>query len=198
MLAVTLRPFLPFTSDKLAVLINMEPIKEAGELDDLGAKLCEGEHLLEAGHKISKPIHLFSRIDDAVIEEQKNKLAATKADATPTPASPVKEAINYDDFIKMDLRAATITEALKVKKADKLLQLTLDVGFEQRTVVSGIAQHFSPEEVVGQQVTLLANLEPRKIRGVVSQGMILMAENSDGKLKFIEPSEGTENGSSIS
>ena len=197
-LAVTLRPFLPFTSDKLAVLINMEPIKEAGELDDLGAKLCEGEHLLEAGHKISKPIHLFSRIDDAVIEEQKNKLAATKADATPSPASPVKEAINYDDFIKMDLRAATITEALKVKKADKLLQLTLDVGFEQRTVVSGIAQHFSPEEVVGQQVTLLANLEPRKIRGVVSQGMILMAENSDGKLKFIEPSEGTENGSSIS
>jgi len=114
-----------------------------------------------------------------------------------TVESPIKETISYDDFVKMDLRSATITEAMKVEKADKLLKLTVDLGFEKRTVVSGISQHFSPEEVIGQRVTLLANLAPRKIRGVESKGMILMAENEDGSLKFVQPKD-AENGASIS
>ena len=115
-----------------------------------------------------------------------------------SPEVKIKETINYDDFMKMDLRAATITSAEKVAKADKLLQLNIDVGFETRTVVSGIALHFKPEDIIGQRVTLLANLAPRKIRGVESKGMILMSENNDGSLKFVQPAEGAENGSSIS
>ena len=99
--------------------------------------------------------------------------------------------------MKMDIRTATITEASKVKKADKLLQITLDLGFETRTVVSGIAEHYKPEDIIGQQVSLLANLAPRKIRGVESKGMILMAENSEGKLVFVAPSEDFENGSGV-
>jgi len=196
-ISVIIRPFLPFTSDRLAKLLNLEEIKEEGELLDLCNKLAEGELLIETGHKIGEPIHLFSRIDDEVIQSQVDKLMATKA-PTDTPASPVKDTIQYDDFMKMDLRVATITAAEKVKKADKLLQLTLDVGFEERTVVSGIAQHFSPEEVIGQKVTLLANLAPRKIRGVESKGMILMSENEDGSLKFVQPGTASENGAGIS
>jgi len=216
-IAVIMRPFLPFTSDKLTTLLQLPEIKDAGDLDEMHMKLAMGEPLLEANHKIGEPIHLFSRIDDDQIKILKDKLLATKAESkTSAPAKatatttafagagqaakaqPAKETIQYDDFMKMDLRAATITAAEKVKKADKLLQLTLDVGNEQRTVVSGIAQHFSPEEIVGQQVTLLANLAPRKIRGVESKGMILMAENTDGTLKFVQPAAGTENGSGIS
>jgi methionyl-tRNA synthetase len=109
----------------------------------------------------------------------------------------MKEEINYEDFAKMDIRTATIIGAEKVEKADKLLKLTLSLGHEQRTVVSGIAQHFTPEEVIGKQVCLLANLAPRTMRGVESQGMILMAENSQGKLSFVSPSAGWENGQSV-
>ncbi len=199
-LSVGMRPFLPFSADKMMDLLNLPAITEDGELNAIGELLCEGELIVPVGHKIGAPSHLFSRIDDEVIKAQVDKLEATKvaSAAAATPAAPLKSTVQFDDFMKMDLRAATIIEAKKVKKADKLLELTLDVGFEKRTVVSGIAQHFSPEEAVGQQVTLLANLAPRKIRGVESQGMILMAENGDGSLKFIQPTEGTENGSSIS
>ncbi len=199
-LAVGMRPFLPFSADKMMTLLNLPAITEEGELNAIGESLCEGELIVPVAHKIGTPSHLFSRIDDEVIKAQVEKLEATKVASTPsaTPAAPLKSTVQFDDFMKMDLRAATIIEAKKVKKADKLLELTLDVGFEKRTVVSGIAQHFSPEEALGQQVTLLANLAPRKIRGVESQGMILMAENGDGSLKFIQPTEGTENGSSIS
>ncbi len=203
-LSVIIRPFLPFTSDKITDLLNLPKLKEEGELLDLCNKLAEGELLVESGHKIGEPLHLFSRIDDDVIQTQIDKLNASKivpesTNATTSMTStPLKETIQYDDFMKMDLRVATITAAEKVKKADKLLQLTLDVGFEKRTVVSGIAQHFSPEEIVGKKVTLLANLAPRKIRGVESKGMILMGENSDGSLKFIQPNAESENGSGIS
>lgn len=208
MMSVIIRPFMPFTSDKMTALLNLPNIEEKGELDVLCMRLAEGEALMAAGHKIGDPVHLFSRIDDETIQAQVDKLQATKTPeastlvppmaVTDTSAPDVKDNIQYDDFMKMDLRAATILEAKKVKKADKLLEITLDVGFEHRTVVSGIAQHFEAAAVVGQQVTLLANLEPRKIRGVVSKGMILMAENEDGSLKFIQPTEGTQNGSCIS
>lgn len=218
-LSVIMRPYLPFTSDKLSTLLGLPEIKEKNEMNDMCMKLAMGEQLLEAGHKVGEPIHLFSRIDDSEIAALKDKLlgnnqsdnsaaktvakaaAATATSAVASQAAtsqPSKETIQYDDFMKMDLRAATITAAEKVKKADKLLQLTLDVGSEKRTVVSGIAQHFSPEDIIGQKVTLLANLAPRKIRGVESKGMILMAENQDGTLKFVQPADGTENGSGIS
>ena len=135
---------------------------------------------------------------------QLQKLEATKAmqqtPATNTeaaPFTPFREVTTYDDFSKMDLRVATIVAAEKVEKADKLLKLTLDTGLDQRTVVSGIALHFSPEEIIGQQVTLLANLAPRKIRGIESNGMILMAEDADGKLVFIQPARSTKAGSTI-
>jgi len=207
MMAVIIRPFMPFTSDKLVKLLNIPEIEEKGELNDLCMKLALGETLIEAGHKVGEPTHLFSRIDDEVIQAQMDKLLATKvatvaagaaAVANATPPAAIKDTIQYDDFMKMDLRAATVLEAKKVKKADKLLELVIDLGFEQRTVVSGIAQHFSAEDVIGQRGTLLANLAPRTIKKVESKGMILMAENSDGSLKFIEPTEGVENGSSIS
>jgi methionyl-tRNA synthetase len=110
---------------------------------------------------------------------------------------PLKAEIAFDDFAKMDLRVGTIIEAERVPKADKLLKLTVDLGFEKRTVVSGIAAHYAPEDIIGQQVTLLANLAPRKMRGVESQGMILMAEDADGKLQFMQPKNTTSNGSSV-
>lgn len=202
-LSVVMRPFLPFTSDKLRIMLNLPAANETDEWLELGNTLCEGELLLPAGHTIGEVSYLFTRIDDDVIQAQIDKLHASQQateakEAVPAQAKPIKEEIVYDDFMKMDMRTATILAAEKVKKADKLLQIELDLGFEKRTVVSGIAQHFTPEEVVGKRVTYLANLAPRKIRGVESKGMILMAENSDGSLGFLSPPEGWENGASIS
>ena len=200
-LSVIMHPFLPFSSAKLRKILNLDPLREDGDMLELSMNLAEGESILPVGHKIGAPEHLFSRIEDKVVEKEVAKLMATKQSAE-TKASEnsnhVKDTIQYDDFVKMDLRAATIIQAGKVEKADKLLQLTLDVGFEKRTVVSGIAQHFNPEDIIGQKVTLLANLAPRKIRGVESKGMILMSENEDGALKFVQPNADAENGASIS
>ncbi|MFZ1456044.1 MAG: methionine--tRNA ligase subunit beta, partial [Saprospiraceae bacterium] len=156
-------------------------------------------------HKIGEPLHLFTRIDDALIQQQIDKLNATDQsnqlpvqDNTNTaPTQPMKSEITYEDFTKLDIRTATIVQAEKIEKADKLLKLTLDLGLEKRTVVSGIAEHYKPEEVVGKKVSLLANLAPRKMKGVESQGMILMAEDSNGKLSFISPDENWENGQII-
>lgn len=195
-LSFAVRPFLPGTSDKMREMLNLPPIQESGEWNDALNKLCEGEYLIEKDHQIGKPFHLFSRIDDQVIETQINKLKAEVSQET-TIENPIKPEITYDDFIKMDLRTAVVLECTKVPKADKLLQLTLDLGFEKRTVVSGIAEHFSPDEVIGKRVTLLANLVPRKIRGVESRGMILMAESEDG-LSFVSCPEDMGPGMTIS
>lgn len=201
-LSIACRPFLPNTSDRLRELLNLPPVKESGELVEMLDNLSEGDLLLLAGHEIGQPVHLFSRIDDATIEEQMQKLKAAsrviEAEANPDANGQVKAEINYDQFASMDLRTATIVRAEKVEKADKLLKIGLDLGFEKRTVVSGIAQHFTPEEVIGKKVVLLANLAPRKIRGVESKGMILMAEDGEGKLHFISPPDSTGNGSQIS
>jgi len=201
-LGVVIKPFLPFTSDKISALLNLPKIDDHSGLLTMMDSLAEGEHLLKAGHVIGTPDHIFSRIDDSVIEAQVEKLKANakhKIEASVEPSNnPIKDEIAFDDFMKMDIRTATITEASKVKKADKLLQITLDLGFESRTVISGIAEHYKPEDIIGQQVSLLANLAPRKIRGVESKGMILMAENSEGKLVFVTPSEEEfENGSGV-
>lgn len=199
-LSVASFPFMPHTSEKIRRLLNLDPLSGHGELDQLLDQLAEGEHPLATGHRVSSSDHIFTRIDDDVIQIQMDKLhkAAVQIEDTKTAETlPIKETIEFDDFAKMDIRVAQIVSAQKVPKADKLLQLELDLGSERRTVVSGIAEHYKPEDIVGQKVSLLANLAPRKLRGVVSQGMILMAEDSNGRLTFVDPGEHSEPGSII-
>ncbi|MEE9439248.1 MAG: methionine--tRNA ligase [Saprospiraceae bacterium] len=196
-LSVIIKPFLPFTSDKMRVLLNLPVVDDNNGLLELLNDLSEGINPIADGHVICKSNHLFSRIDDSVIEGQMDKLKANVKQKNQIAISnPIKDEIVFDDFLKMDIRSATIIEASKIPKANKLLQLTLDVGFEKRIVVSGIAEHFKPEDIINQKVSLLANLAPRKIRGVESRGMVLMAEDSEGKLTFVAPSS-DENGSII-
>lgn len=189
-LAVASEPFLPFTSANMREMLNL------GAEANWDALFAEGAMLPE-GHQLGEAKLLFEKVEDAQVEAQLEKLAQS-VPATVEPAAPAvepaKEEATFDDFVKMDLRVGTILEAEKVKKADKLLKLTVDTGLDVRTVVSGIALHYSPEEVVGKQVCLLANLAPRSIRGVESRGMILMAENEDGKLVFVQPGEAMANG----
>ena len=183
--AIVLAPFLPRTAARLGEALGTAdlPWDAAG-----GALVAEGQPLGEL------PI-LFEKITDAQVEEQKGKLGAGVEGMR--DVEPEKAQTTFDDFQAMDLRVAEVVAAEKVKGADKLLQLTVRTGYDERTVVSGIAEHFSPEEVVGRKVTLLANLAPRKIRGVVSQGMILMASTEDGGLRFVTPEEGAEPGDVI-
>ncbi len=196
-LSIGIRPFMPDTSDTLRELLGLPQIKEEGEWDDMMNTLAEGESLLiSEGHQINPAKHIFSRIDDELIQKQVDKLFATSSDAA-APAVSIKKTVQFDDFTKLDIRTATILEAEKHPNADKLLKLTLDLGFEKRTVVSGIAEHYSPTEVVGKKVSLLANLAPRKIRGIESNGMILMAEDESGKLAFISPENGMVDGAVV-
>jgi methionyl-tRNA synthetase len=155
--------------------------------------------LLQPGHRINQPELLFERIEDDAIEAQVKRLMDTKTtnQAAEKAVGPQKETITYEDFAKMDIRTGTIISAEKVAKADKLLKLTIDTGLDKRTVVSGIAAHYSPEQVVGQKVCILINLAPRNLRGIESQGMILMAENKEGKLCFVTPTEAFANGSEV-
>lgn len=184
-------PFLPFTAQKIYDIFN---IKQMNWNDIEHSKV-----LIEAGHKINVAPLLFSQIEDSVIDAQIEKLEQTKQNNKKTNpnATPMKEQINFDDFTKIDLRTATILEAEKVEKADKLLKLTVDTGVDVRTVVSGIAESFTPEEVIGKQVMILLNLAPRKIRGIESQGMLLLTTKSDGKLSFVTPDDQVENGVEI-
>ncbi len=199
---MAIEPFLPHTSAKLRGMLNLPVVDSNEEFLTMMMDLAEGEHLLKAGHQINKGEHLFQRIDDDVIEAQITKLHASKAQgedaATKVASTPLKEEITYDDFSKLDMRTATVLHAEKVEKADKLLRMRIDLGFEERTVVSGIAKHFNPDDIIGRKVVLLANLAPRKIRGVESQGMVLMAEDENGVLGFIAADENWENGSPIS
>lgn len=173
-LQIACQIFLPATADKLAKMLR----SSWSQYTDLGRT-----NLLEAMHQIGEPQILFTKIDDALVETEVSKLKATTAPNSEYP--PMKEAIAFDDFNKMDLRMGTILSAQKVDKADKLLQLTVDTGLDQRTIVSGIAQHYAPQDIIGKTVLVLLNLEPRKIRGIESQGMILMAENEEGVLSFL-------------
>ena len=189
-LTIMLEPFLPFSMKKLRELIHMEKLNwcELGRTD-----------LLVAGHQIDKPALLFEKIEDEAIGAQIQKLLNTKkaneiAEAT---AKPAKENCSFDDFLKMDIRTGTILKAEKVAKTKKLMELLVDTGIDQRTIVSGIAESYSPEEIIGKQVSVLVNLEPRKLRGVESQGMILMAEDADGSLKFVSPETNVKNGSEV-
>ncbi len=189
-LAVLGEPFLPFTSDKLKKMINLTDLK--WEDVDLG--------ITKPGHIINEPELLFEKIEDKEIDYQINKLLKTKEDNAKetTEHKPIKETISFDDFQKLDIRTATIIEAEKVPKTKKLLKLLLDTGIDKRTVVSGIAEFYKAEDIIGKQVQVLMNLAPRKLKGIESQGMILMAQNAEGKLCFMSPEEKFENGSSVS
>ena len=191
-LSVLCEPFLPFTSVKLKGILNAD--------SNSWSDVSEKEVLLDPNHQIGKAELLFAKIEDKEIQIQLEKLAATKIanEQENKVVVPQKEVIEFDDFTKLDIRIGTILEAIKVPKTKKLLQLKVDVGLDVRTIVSGIAESFSPEDIIGKQVSVLVNLAPRKIRGVESQGMILMTDTQDGKLAFIEPEKTVENGESVS
>lgn len=189
-LTIVCEPFLPFSMEKLRGWLNFSEKKwgMAGSPD-----------LLKAGHMIKKPGLLFEKIDDEVIARQIEKLMATKKanEAAGSKTNPGKEPVTFDDFSKIDIRTATILEAEKVPKTTRLLKLKIDTGIDIRTIVSGIAEHYNPENIVGMQISIVANLEPRKIKGIESKGMILMAEDKDGKLVMVTPAEQVSNGSMI-
>ena len=223
-MAMLMEPFMPDASGRLLAQLQVNP--DANTRKDFwmaGDGVAGVWFELAAGHQLGSPGLLFQKIEDDVIEVQISKLLAAGAanaaavlaesasksnnsgiendknmNAALETVAETKPEVTYDDFAKLDLRVATVVACEKVEKADKLLKLTLEVGTETRTVVSGIALHFSPEEVVGKQVLLLANLAPRKMRGIESQGMILMAEDADGKLVFMSPSNAVASGSGVS
>ena len=192
-LAVVSEPFLPFTSTKLKTILNIDKSLSWSDIH-------EKEVLLAAKHQINKAELLFSKIEDKSIEAQLEKLLATKRSNAQEKkvVAPQKEVIDFEDFSKLDVRVGTILAAEKVAKTKKLLQLKVDVGIDVRTIVSGIAESFSPEDIIGQQVSVLVNLAPRKIRGVESQGMILMTDTPDGKLAFVAPERSIKNGQEVS
>ncbi len=200
-LSVAFEPFLPFTSAKLREILN---------LGNISWKAFGQPSILDAGHKLNEARLLFEKIEDSEIEFQINKLNNTKESnntndtdqAASQPlqptALPLKEECSYDDFMKMDIRTATVLEAKRVPKTDKLLELTIDTGLDKRTIVSGIAEYYTAEEMVGKQICILANLAPRKIKGIESRGMILMAKEDNGKMKIVTPEERLSDGSTIS
>ena len=190
--AIAIEPFMPFSAAKINNMLNINKLgwEQLGSMD-----------LIAADHVIGKPELLFEKIEDDVIEAQLKKLADIKAaNAAAAAAEHVteqKEEITFDDFQKMDIRVSTILEAEKVAKTKKLLKLTVDTGIDKRTIVSGIAEHFTPEELIGRQVLVLVNLAPRELKGIESRGMILMAEDASGKLELLAPGNKTNNGAIV-
>ena len=189
-LAIAFEPFLPFSSEKLRNMLNMDSFDWA----TLGST-----NLLPAGHQLATPELLFEKIEDSVIEAQVQKLLDTKKanEEASYKANPIRPNIEFDDFMKLDIRVGTVLECQKVPKADKLLQFKIADGLENRTIVSGIAQHYNPEELVGKQVCFIANLAPRKLKGIVSEGMILSAENFDGSLSVVTTMKEVKPGSEV-
>ncbi len=188
-LSTLTEPFIPFSAVKLRGFLNIEPVKWERM----------GDEVVSAGHQLGVPGLLFGKIEDEEIQKQVDKLLATKKENEMANAQvpAAKPNIAFDDFAKMDIRAGKIVAAEKVAKTKKLMKLTVDTGIDVRTVVSGIAEYYAPEEVVGQQVSILVNLEPKLLKGIESQGMILMAENADGSLAFVRPDKEVKAGSEI-
>ena len=188
-LSTLMEPFMPFSSQKLREFMNIDVID--------WAKMGDG--VILAGHELGEAGLLFEKIEDATIQAQIDKLLATKKanEMASVKAAPAKENIQYEDFMKVDIRVGKIIAAEKVAKTKKLMKLTVDTGIDERTIVSGIAEHYTPEEVIGRQVSVLVNLEPKPLKGIVSQGMILMAENADGTLSFVSPDKEVKPGSEV-
>lgn len=223
-LTVVMQPFLPFTSARLAKILNIKDLQN-GDWADMLTKLRAGEPLIPSNSPLNEPEHLFTRIADEVIDAQIKKLEMTDSQNQATGDSqqatvnsqqptdeqavvedisnsqlaytPLAETITYDDFAKMDIRTGTVLTAEKMPKSDKLLKLSVDLGFETRTILSGIAKHFTPEAIVGKKVVILANLAPRKMMGIESNGMVLMAENAEGKLALVSPPDEWQNGCTV-
>ena len=189
-LAIAFEPFLPFSSKKLRSMLAMDTF----EWSSLGSLT-----LMEEGHELGEVSLLFEKIEDDAIQAQLDRLERIKAEnaAANYKANPIRENIEFDDFTKLDIRVGTVLECAKVPKASKLLQFKIDDGLEGRTIVSGIAAHFNPEELVGKQVCFVANLAPRTIRGIVSEGMILSAEDNEGKLSLLTVSPEAKPGSEV-
>ena len=189
-LAIAFEPFLPFTSEKIKKMIDKEDLQwsELGSID-----------LLDANHSIQTPELLFEKIEDETIEKQIQKLLDTKKanELKEQKAAPIKPDVAFDDFSKLDIRVGKVLECTKVPKADKLLQFKIDDGLGGRTILSGIAQYYKPEDLIGKNVCFIANLAPRKIKGIESQGMILSAENADGSLAIIQPQQEVNPGSEV-
>jgi len=189
-LAACLQPFLPATAKKILAMLNWPS-------DQIG---FEEAVAFKNGHQLNAAALLFEKVEDATIDAQIEKLNAKKQTAAPVQTAqvpPAKANINYEAFAEMDIRIGTILTAEKVAKTKKLLKLTIDTGIDQRTVVSGLAEQYEPEAIVGKKVSMLVNLEPREIKGILSQGMILMAEDGEGKLSFVSPVDDLHNGSVI-
>ena len=190
--AIAIEPFMPFSAKKMLSMLAVAKYswEQMGQMD-----------LVAAGHTIGKPELLFEKIEDETIQKQLDKLAAIKeanlAAQKAQEVEPQKDNVSFDEFQKMDIRVSTILTAEKVAKTKKLLKLTVDTGIDQREIVSGIAEHFTPEELVGKQVLVLVNLEPRELKGTLSRGMILMAEDASGKLRLLQPNEATHNGAIV-
>ena len=190
--AIAIEPFMPFSAAKMISMLNVEKYlwEQMGQMD-----------LVAAGHTIGKAELLFEKIEDETIQKQLDKLAAIKeANLAAEKAQDIegqKDNVSFDDFQKMDIRVSTILKAEKVAKTKKLLKLMVDTGIDQREIISGIAEHFTPEELIGKQVLVLVNLEPRELKGTLSCGMILMAEDATGKLRLLQPNEPTHNGAIV-
>ncbi|NNF19458.1 MAG: methionine--tRNA ligase subunit beta, partial [Flavobacteriaceae bacterium] len=196
-LAVLSEPFLPYTATALRRMLSFDNRDHGSNLWMADASPKE---LLPAGHQLGSPELLFRKIEDKEIQQQVDKLEATrkKNETEETEVIAEKDTIQFEDFSALDLRVGTILEAEKMPKTKKLLVLKVDTGIDTRTIVSGISESFAPEDIIGKQVTVLVNLAPRKLRGVESQGMILMTENQEGKLVFVSPAEaGVGNGTTI-
>ncbi|MDD2293309.1 MAG: methionine--tRNA ligase [Bacteroidales bacterium] len=198
-LAVAFAPFLPFSADRLNRILNIEAIGRKLTWDDLGSA-----EILSAGHILNAAELLFSKVEDEQIDAQLAKLNAEKAAnkaaadaARGTQIASAKESCTFEDFSKMDIRTAKVIEAERVPKTDKLLKLRIDTGLDVRVIVSGIAEYYTPEQMVGKQICILANLQPRVIRGIESKGMILMAKQEDGKMRLVSPEEGVISGSQV-
>ena len=191
-ITTAIEPFMPFSAEKILRMLAVEPFG----WDTLGSM-----SLIAEGHTIGEPSLLFEKIEDDVIERQLLKLdeirKARKAAEAAQNVTAQKEEVSFDDFQRMDIRVSTILAAEKVAKTKKLLRLTVDTGIDKRTIVSGIAEHFTPEELVGRQVLVLVNLAPRELKGITSQGMILMAEDASGKLELLSPEHAVNNGAIV-
>jgi len=189
-LSVIMEPFIPDSARKIAEFLNLEGLSwsDIGKTD-----------LIKSGQTINQPSLMFEKIEDSTIDKQLEKLANIKKmnEQEAAGMEPQKETITYEEFSKMDIRIATVLEAEKVPKTTKLMKLLLDTGLDKRTVVSGISEYFKAEDMVGKQVCLLANLAPRKIRGIESHGMILLAEEPDGTLILVTPDEASSNGATV-
>jgi len=184
-------PFLPFSSIKIFDMLGTEAIGWEGAKEDV---------LLEEGHQLREPYLLFEKIEDSIVEFQVQKLENTRIDNMENTSSypAIGPEITFDDFTRLDMRVGKVLKAERLEKSKKLLKLQVDIGVEERIVLSGIAEQFTPEEVIGKKVILLANLQPRKMMGITSQGMILMSEDKEGVLRFLTPDGEADNGATIS